>query len=41
MFTEISLRLNIYNDEMEFKSPDGNIAAIATPEIVEKNYHRK
>ncbi len=36
MFTEIPLRLNIYNDEMEFKSPDGNIAAIATPEIVEK-----
>ena len=36
MFTEIPLRLNIYNDEMEFKSPNGNIAAIATPEIIEK-----
>lgn len=36
MFSDIPLRLNIFNDQMEFKSPEGNIAAIATPEIIEK-----
>ena len=35
-FVEIPLRYNIYNDEMQFQSPDGKIAAIAAPEIIEK-----
>ncbi len=36
MFPDIPLRFNIYNHEIEFKSPEGKIAAIDTPEIVEK-----
>lgn len=36
MFPDIPLRFNIYNHEIEFKSPDGKISAIDTPEIVEK-----
>ncbi|WP_167606581.1 hypothetical protein [Maribellus sediminis] len=35
-FVEIPLRYNIYNDEMQFQSPDGKVAAIAAPEIIEK-----
>lgn len=35
-FVDIPLRYNIYNDEMQFQSPDGNIAAIAAPEVIEK-----
>lgn len=35
-YQDIPLRYNIYNDEMEFKSPEGGIAAIAAPEIIEK-----
>ena len=35
-FPDIPLRLNIYNNEIEFKNQEGNIAAIATPEIIEK-----
>jgi len=35
-YTDIPLRYNIYNDEIEFETPDKKIAAIDTPEIVEK-----
>nr|WP_319570781.1 hypothetical protein [uncultured Draconibacterium sp.] len=35
-YNDIPLRYNIYNDEMEFQTPDDQILAIATPEIVEK-----
>lgn len=35
-FNKIPLRYNIYNDELEFKNPDNQIMAIATPEIIEK-----
>lgn len=35
-FADIPLRYNIYNDDLEFKTPEGNIQALATPEIVEK-----
>jgi hypothetical protein len=32
---DIQLRYNIYNDDLEFKSPDGKILAIDNPENVE------
>jgi hypothetical protein len=35
-FTDIPLRYNIYNDDLEFKTPAGQVQALATPEIVEK-----
>lgn len=35
-YNDVPLRYNIYNDEMEFQSPDNQILAIAAPEIVEK-----
>ena len=35
-FNDIPLRYNIYNDELEFETPDEQILAMATPEIVEK-----
>jgi len=35
-YNDIPLRYNIYNDEMQFKSPEGNVAAIAAPEVIEK-----
>jgi len=35
-YVNISLRYNIYNDQLEFKNPEGVILAVATPEIVEK-----
>lgn len=35
-FVDVSLRYNIFNDQMEFKTQDGEVQAIATPEIVEK-----
>ena len=35
-FEEVPLRYNIYNDELEFKTPEEEILALATPEIVEK-----
>jgi hypothetical protein len=35
-YNDIPLRYNIYNDQMQFKSPDGKIAAIAAPEIIDK-----
>ena len=34
-YTDIPLRYNIYNDDLEFKTPEGKIQALATPEIVE------
>jgi hypothetical protein len=35
-FNEIPLRYNIYNDNLEFKTPDDEIMALSAPEIVEK-----
>lgn len=35
-YPDIPLRYNIYNDELEFKTPASEIQALATPEIVEK-----
>ena len=35
-FDDIPLRFNIFNDDLEFKTPGGEIQALATPEIVEK-----
>lgn len=35
-YAEIPLRYNIFNDELEFKTPANEIQALATPEIVEK-----
>lgn len=35
-YVNIPLRYNIYNDDMEFKSPDESVLAMAAPEIVEK-----
>ncbi|WP_319480523.1 hypothetical protein [uncultured Draconibacterium sp.] len=35
-YNDVPLRYNIYNDEMEFQTPDEQILAIAAPEIVEK-----
>ena len=35
-YNGIPLRYNIYNDNIEFKTPTNEIQALATPEIVEK-----
>lgn len=35
-FVDIPLRYNIFNDDLEFKSPDDKVLAMSTPEIVEK-----
>jgi hypothetical protein len=35
-FVDIPLRFNIFNDELEYKNPDNQILALATPEILEK-----
>jgi len=35
-YNGIPLRYNIYNDNIEFKTPTDEIQALATPEIVEK-----
>lgn len=35
-FVDIPLRYNIYNDDLEFKSPDDKVMAMSTPEIVER-----
>lgn len=35
-YEEVPLRYNIYNDELEFKSPTEEILALASPDIVEK-----
>lgn len=34
-FVDVLLRYNVYNDEIEFKTPEGETQALATPEIVE------
>ena len=35
-FVNVPLRYNIYNDQIEFKTPTNEIQALGTPEIVEK-----
>ena len=35
-YTDIPVRYNIYNDQLEFKTESGEIQALASPEIVEK-----
>jgi hypothetical protein len=35
-YVDIPLRYNIYNDELEFKTPAGEVQALAVPEIIEK-----
>jgi len=35
-FASVPLRFNIYSDQLEFKTPEGAIQAMAAPEIVEK-----
>ena len=35
-YANIPLRYNIYNDQLEFKTPDEQIQAMATPETIEK-----
>lgn len=35
-YVDIPLRYNIYNDDLEFKTPANEVQALATPEIVEK-----
>lgn len=34
-FVDVPLRYNIYNDQIEFKTPENEVQALATPEIVE------
>ncbi len=35
-YVSVPLRLNIYNEQVEFKSNDGQAYAIAVPEVIEK-----
>ncbi|MCD6353908.1 MAG: hypothetical protein J7L95_00005 [Prolixibacteraceae bacterium] len=35
-FENVPLRYNIYNDQLEFRTPDNEVQAMAAPEIVEK-----
>lgn len=35
-YTEVPLRYNIFNDELEFKTSDNKILAMASPEIIER-----
>ncbi|MEN8115814.1 MAG: hypothetical protein ABFS16_02485 [Bacteroidota bacterium] len=35
-FVDIPLRYNIYNDNLEFKTPEGQTLAMAAPETIEK-----
>ncbi|WP_320112962.1 hypothetical protein [Draconibacterium orientale] len=35
-YNDIPLRYNIYNDEMEFQTPNNQVLSIAAPEIVDK-----
>jgi hypothetical protein len=35
-YSDIPLRFNIYNDDLEFKTPTGEVMALSAPEIVEK-----
>ncbi len=34
-FVDVPLRYNIYNDQLEFKTPENRVMAMATPEIIE------
>lgn len=34
-YTDLDLRYNIYNNQLEFKTPDGQVQGMATPEIIE------
>jgi hypothetical protein len=34
-YTEIPLRFNIFNNQVEFKNPDGNILSIGFPEMID------
>jgi len=35
-YTDIPLRYNIYNDEIEFETPQKTVAALGAPEMIEK-----
>ena len=35
-YVDVPLRYNIYNDQLEFKSDDNKVQALAAPEIIEK-----
>ena len=35
-YVNMSLRYNIYNDQLEFKTPEDKILVMAAPEIIEK-----
>jgi hypothetical protein len=37
-YADIPLRYNIFNDDLEFKTPTDEVQALATPEIVEKAF---
>lgn len=34
-YVDVSMRYNIYNDQLEFKSTDGEVMAIAAPDLIE------
>jgi len=34
-YEDVDLRYNIYNNQLEFKTPDGQVQGLATPEIIE------
>lgn len=34
-YVDLPLRYNIYNDELEFKTPEGEVLALGTPDIIE------
>ena len=36
MYSDVPLRFNIYNDDIEFKTPTGEVMALSAPEILEK-----
>ena len=35
-YVDVPMRYNVYNDEMEFKDANGEVKAIAAPEVLEK-----
>jgi len=37
-YADVPLRYNIFNDDLEFKTPTDEVQALATPEIVEKAF---
>lgn len=34
-YVDIPMRYNIYNDQLEFKNPEGEVMAVAAPEVIE------